>query len=210
MEMNLFLIVLSYLFGAIPFGLVLGKIRGVDVRAAGSGNIGATNVNRLLGRKLGALTLGLDALKAVAPMAAASWLLAGRAEVVVVTALCGAAAFLGHLFPVYLGFRGGKGVATALGVFLYLNPLAVLVDVVIFVLAVAASGFVSVGSLAAAAAIPVLVWLLNGGPEQVWLAVFIAVLVWIKHQANIRRLIAGEEKSWRKNSPAKPGSGEKS
>ena len=116
--MQYLLIVLSYLIGAIPFGLILGKAAGIDVRRGGSGNIGATNVSRLVGKKIGAFTLLLDACKGLLPMMAASGCGADQNT----TLLCGTAAFIGHLYPVYLRFRGGKGVATALGVFLYLDP----------------------------------------------------------------------------------------
>ena len=206
----------AYLLGSVPFGLLLGKLAGVDVRRDGSGNIGATNVGRLLGKKLGAATLVADLLKGVAPMMLASWLLAGDESRPVVVALCGTAAFLGHLFPLYLGFKGGKGVATALGVFLYLTPLAALGAMVVFVLVLLNWGYVSVASLSAALLMPGLVWLLYNSAAivepgvaetlgaawtEAWLetvvALFFALLIWFKHRDNIRRLLRGEEKSWR-------------
>ena len=121
--MNFFFILAAYLVGAVPFGLLFGKLVGTDVRQSGSKNIGATNVSRLLGKKLGAATLICDAGKGFVPMLCAREMGAGGDIVL----LCGGAAFLGHLYPVYLGFKGGKGVATALGVFLYLNPMAILI-----------------------------------------------------------------------------------
>jgi len=117
----LFLIVASYLVGAIPFGILLSKGSGVDIRAQGSKNIGATNVARLLGKKLGLLTLLADIAKGFSPLFVAGRLLPADVQQGTVLALCGAATVLGHMFPVYLGFRGGKGVATGLGVFLYLG-----------------------------------------------------------------------------------------
>jgi acyl phosphate:glycerol-3-phosphate acyltransferase len=196
----IYLLVLgAYLLGSVPFGLLLGKTTGRDIRLAGSGNIGATNVTRLLGRKMGLLTLLLDAGKAVLPMLAASWLLAGPERELGV-AFCGGAAFLGHLYPVYLQFRGGKGVATALGVFLYLEPLAALAAMAVFIIVTLNWGFVSLGSLTAALLLPGLVWLLSVSMIDTLLAVMVAVLIWLKHRENIVRLSQGKEKSWRHNS----------
>ena len=196
--MESLLIIGAYLLGAVPFGLVIGKLAGVDVRSAGSGNIGATNVGRLLGKKLGLLTLAADVAKGVLPMVVAGWLVVdpGRRELMV--ALCGAAAFLGHLFPIYLRFRGGKGVATALGIFLYLAPLAALAAAVLFVAVVYNWGYVSLGSLTAALFMPGLVWLLYRAPAPALLACGIGLLIWLKHKDNIGRLMRHEEKSWRK------------
>jgi|GEM_PF-122409 len=196
-NMEYFLIISAYLLGAIPFGLFLGRLAGVDVRAAGSGNIGATNVARLTGKKIGALTLICDTTKGILPMLAAQWLLPGDPGRELIVALCGGAAFLGHLYPVYLGFRGGKGVATALGVFLYLTPLAALADILVFALVLYNWGFVSLGSLTAALIMPGLVWLFSGSPVDTMLAAAIAILIWFKHRDNILRLKKGEEKSWR-------------
>ncbi len=117
---TLLLIVGSYLLGGVPFGLLVGKMVGVDVREQGSKNIGATNVNRLLGKKLGFITLASDCFKGYLPMFIAAWF-SGQGQVNEWTVIgCGVAAVVGHMFPVYLGFKGGKGVATGLGVFLYL------------------------------------------------------------------------------------------
>ncbi|OGR04319.1 MAG: acyl-phosphate glycerol 3-phosphate acyltransferase [Deltaproteobacteria bacterium RIFOXYD12_FULL_50_9] len=196
--MNYLLIIFAYLVGAIPFGLLIGKCLGVDVRVSGSGNIGATNVNRLLGKKLGALTLFCDMAKGALPMLLARWLLPEEAGRETVVQLCGAAAFLGHLFPIYLGFSGGKGVATALGIFLLLEPLAVGIDVAAFVVVVYLSGYVSIGSMVSAVLMPGLVWLLQGKIEHIVLAAFIGGLIVVKHQANIRRLLVHQEKSWKK------------
>lgn len=191
------LILFAYLTGSIPFGLLLGKLFGIDIRRSGSGNIGATNVNRLLGKKLGILTLIADVGKGLLPMILASWLLAGDAAENFWVVWCGGASFLGHIFPVYLKFKGGKGVATALGIFLYLSPLAALVAVMIFCGTVVIWGFVSAGSLAAAAAMPGLVWFLGASFSQTLLAVVIAFFIWIKHRDNLVRLLNHEEKSWK-------------
>ncbi|MDX1776466.1 MAG: glycerol-3-phosphate 1-O-acyltransferase PlsY [Desulfobulbales bacterium] len=196
-------IIISYLVGSIPTGLILSRATGVDIRKEGSGNIGATNVTRLLGKKLGLITLLGDVLKAVLPMLAAHWffLRSGMAanphEMDLAVSLCGGAAFLGHIFPIYLKFKGGKGVATALGVFIILEPLAVLISLVIFIAAVYLSGFVALGSLLVSALMTLWIWLFGGSPNHVFLAFFIGVLIWIKHSDNIKRLLAGTEKSWK-------------
>ncbi|OGQ88325.1 MAG: acyl-phosphate glycerol 3-phosphate acyltransferase [Deltaproteobacteria bacterium RIFOXYD12_FULL_56_24] len=199
--MEYLLVIGSYLVGSIPFGLVLGRVAGVDVRAGGSGNIGATNVARLVGKKLGGLTLIFDALKAILPMLAAAWLLKDGSQRELWVALCGGAAFLGHLYPLYLSFRGGKGVATALGIFLYLAPAAALIDLLIFVGVVYNWGYVSLGSLTAALMMPGLVWLMTGSLSKSLLALAIGVLIWVKHRDNIVRLMQHKEKSWRKEAP---------
>jgi glycerol-3-phosphate acyltransferase PlsY len=196
--MEYVLILGSYLMGSMPFGLVLGRLAGVDVRAGGSGNIGATNVARLAGRKLGIMTLLCDMLKGILPMLAAAWLLPEISGREIWVALCGGAAFLGHLFPLYLRFRGGKGVATALGLFLYLTPVAALLAALAFVVVVLNWGYVSLGSLSAALLLPGLVWLLSGSVENTLLALGVGVLIWLKHSDNIGRLRRGEEKGWRK------------
>jgi glycerol-3-phosphate acyltransferase PlsY len=190
-------LLLSYLIGAIPFGLLFSRAVGKDVRKEGSGNIGATNVNRVLGKKLGALTLFCDVLKGFLPVFLAASYLPPTVDSAWIVALCGLAAVIGHMFSVYLGFTGGKGVATALGVFLIYSPLAVLCLLFLFVAVVYFSGFVSAGSLAAAAVIPFLLFFLGSGIEIVLVAFVITMLIWSKHSANIKRLKAGEEKSWK-------------
>jgi len=195
------LLICAYLIGSIPFGLLLGRAMGVDVRQAGSGNIGATNVHRLLGKKLGILTLLADTAKAIVPMLFARWLVAGHADPStgdIWVALSGVSAFLGHLFPIYLKFKGGKGVATGLGVFLVLEPWAALISLVLFVSVVLWSGYVSVGSLVAATFIPFWIWLLGGSVLYISLAFLISVFIWLKHRDNLTRLLQGQEKSWRK------------
>ena len=196
--MEYFLVIAGYLIGSIPFGLVLGKCLGIDVRSAGSGNIGATNVNRLLGKKMGAITLLADAGKAVLPMLAAAKILGNAPSVQFWVAATGGAAFLGHLYPLYLKFKGGKGVATALGIFFYLQPLAVALCIVVFVAVVRVWGYVSLGSLITAALMPILVFLFEGSGHKVYLAALVAGLIWLKHTENIRRLVNHEENSIRK------------
>ena len=191
--------IIGYLVGAIPFGLVIGKSVGVDVRQEGSRNIGATNVNRVLGKKLGALTLLCDCLKGLLPMWLASAVLGGQGQSELIVALTGVLAVIGHMFPVYLGFRGGKGVATGLGVFLFLSPPTIVVCLAVFLLAVRLSGFVSVGSLLASALAPLWLLLFGASWPAVAAALAIATLIWIKHHENIARLRRGEEKPWKKS-----------
>lgn len=190
-------ILLSYLIGAIPFGLLVSRSSGIDIRTKGSKNIGATNVSRLLGKKMGAITLVLDICKGCIPMLLVSLLVGDMEHGNLVVALCGAASVVGHMFPVYLGFKGGKGVATGLGVFLFLAPLAVLGCLLVFLITVYFSGFVSLGSLLASAAVIPWLLLLNAPAWKIYLALFVAILIWIKHYQNINRLLTGTEKSWK-------------
>lgn len=189
---------LSYLVGAIPFGLVVGKMAGCDVRESGSKNIGATNVNRLLGKKLGFLTLVLDSLKGFIPMLIATHFLPESDHKELIVCLSGLMGVVGHMFPIYLGFKGGKGVATGLGIFLYLSPISAGISLVVFAAAVFLSGFVSAGSLVASALVPLWLYLLGASKLTIITAALVAFLIWVKHHANISRLIAGNEKSWKK------------
>lgn len=186
----------AYLLGSIPFGLLLGRIfGGADVRKAGSGNIGATNVARVVGPVAGVLTLLLDAGKG----AAAVWL-AGRfsgesATWLIIATLC---VLAGHCFPVWLRFRGGKGVATAAGAFLVLCPIAMLGATLLFLLVVIFWRFVSLGSISAAAAMPLLVYFFwaprHAPPYAVTFgSLAAALLIVYKHDGNIQRLVQGDE-----------------
>jgi len=181
--------VFAYLLGSVPVGLLLSKIKGADPRAVGSGNIGATNVMRAAGKITGALTLIGDVLKGLIPVMIAFML--GETKIIVTAA--GLAAFLGHLFPVFLRFKGGKGVATALGVYLGLDPFAVLIAIIIFVLTISKWGFVSLGSLVGVAAMPLLLYFLSAPVQYIYLVLIIGALIFIKHKDNIRRLVAGTE-----------------
>ena len=186
----LLLIIASYFIGAIPTGVILAKaFAGRDIRQEGSGNIGATNVTRVLGKKVGALTLVGDLLKGFLPV----WAGAAITGSIDVACLMGLAAFLGHLFPIYLGFKGGKGVATALGVFLFLSPLVILIEVVVFAASVAIWKYVSLGSMLAAGTMPVLLYLLSSPMPVVLLSIVFAILIIIKHSSNIQRLLSGTE-----------------
>ena len=182
----------AYLLGAVPFGFLIVRLAsGRDVRQSGSGNIGATNVLRTAGPGLGILTLALDAAKGAAavllaraflpPEGAGPW-------------MAGLAAVLGHIFPLFLRFRGGKGVATCLGVLLVLSPLAVLPCLTLFVLVVLLGRLVSAGSIAAALALPPAAWWLDGvsGVPLAAAAACSAAVVW-SHRQNIARILRGEE-----------------
>ena len=196
--MNILLPIASYLIGAIPFGLLIGRLAGIDVRTSGSGNIGATNVTRLAGKKFGVFTLLLDVLKGFLPIFVASQLLPQGSGMEFVILLCGILAVVGHMFPIYLRFKGGKGVATGVGVLLFLSPAAVGITIVVFVATVALTGFVSAGSLLGAGLSPLWLWFFGESAGAVTAGAIITLLIWIKHHENIGRLIRGEEKSWKK------------
>ena len=186
----------AYLLGSIPFGLLLAKLFGAaDVRKSGSGNIGATNVTRVAGPLAGILTLMFDTAKGTAAVWFAGRVTEESATWMMVAAF---AVLLGHCFPVWLKFKGGKGVATALGVFLALCPLAALAALLLFLLCVAYWRYVSLGSVAAAAAMPLLIYFLwaphHAPPIMVDAGTLaIALLVIYKHDRNLQRLVEGTE-----------------
>jgi glycerol-3-phosphate acyltransferase PlsY len=195
--MTLFAIpVAAYLLGSIPFGVILTKLfGGTDVRKAGSGNIGATNVARVVGPLAGVLTLILDAAKGAAAVLLAERLSNDSAAWMMIAAL---AALVGHCYPVWLKFKGGKGVATAAGIFAALCPLACLAAVILFVLVVIFWRYVSLGSISAAAAMPLLIYFLWAPRRAPPLVVAIgtlavAALVIYKHDGNLQRLVEGVE-----------------
>ncbi|OBZ96499.1 glycerol-3-phosphate acyltransferase [Pararhizobium polonicum] len=180
-------LIFGYLLGSIPFGLILTRMAGLgDIRSIGSGNIGATNVLRTGNKKLAAATLLLDAMKGAAAAAVASrWgIEAGVAA--------GFAAFLGHLFPIWLGFKGGKGIATYIGVLLGLAPVIVLVFAAVWLAMAKLTRYSSLSALVATLVVPVV--LLAAGYGKIGLLfVVMSVITWIKHRANIQRLLAGTE-----------------
>jgi glycerol-3-phosphate acyltransferase PlsY len=196
--------IIAYLLGSIPFGYVLVKLfRGEDVRGTGSGNIGATNVARTGSKGLAIATLALDTLKGMLAVALAAvvayssynyGLYGFNVEPARLMSAAALAAVLGHIFPIWLKFKGGKGVATALGVFLVLFPKAVPVSLAIFVLIVAATRYVSLGSIMGAISFPVAAYLLVTKDWEALLPVIvISLIIVVKHHANIGRLIAGNE-----------------
>lgn len=185
------LVASAYLLGSVPFGLLIGRLAaGRDVRKTGSGNIGATNVARTAGKAWGILTLLADGLKGAAPVWLALALWPGRPEL---AHWVGLAVMTGHCFSLYLGFKGGKGVATALGVFLILAPKAVGLGVAVFVLAVALTKRVSVGSLTAVVAVFGGIWYLGARGSALAASGLMILLIFIRHWANILRLAKGEE-----------------
>ena len=190
----------GYLLGSIPFGLIVTRLAGLgDIRAIGSGNIGATNVLRTGNKGLAALTLLLDGLKGTAAILIGShW---GQDAAI----LAGAGAFIGHLFPVWLKFKGGKGVATMLGIFFGLNWPLGLFAIAVWLIFAFAFRYSSLSALIAAAASPVFAWFFINQQIAAF-CLFLAVLVWWRHAANIKRLLKGEESKIRLSSGKPAGS----
>jgi glycerol-3-phosphate acyltransferase PlsY len=192
-------LLLSYLLGAVPFGFVLAKgLRGVDLRTVGSGNIGATNAMRVLGKPWGVVAFLLDFAKGLVPAAVfAPWASADPRSASLVAVACGAAAVLGHVFPVYLRFRGGKAVATGCGAIAGIDWVVFAVAGAVWPLALLASRRVSVASLALGTALPVVAALRaegqGHGPEVVLACVALWLLIVVRHRSNIARLLAGTE-----------------
>jgi acyl phosphate:glycerol-3-phosphate acyltransferase len=194
LALSILLPVVAYLLGSIPFGVVIARAKGIDLRQVGSGNIGATNAARALGKGLGGVVLLLDALKGFVPVLLARLLLARAPYGECLVATTALLAFVGHLFPLFLGFHGGKGVATALGVFLALSPLAALGAVAVYAAVYALTRTSSLGSLTAAVAFVPLVYFLSARSRvQLALAVLLVVGIVISHRENIRRLVRREE-----------------
>jgi glycerol-3-phosphate acyltransferase PlsY len=186
-------VIAAYLLGSVPTGLLLGKALGVDIRTTGSGNIGATNVYRTLGRGVGFMTLVGDCLKGLMPVLAARWF--GLPDFWV--AAVGFAAFFGHVYSIFLSFKGGKGVATALGVFLGASPLAVLAALGVFAIVMVKWRYISLASISAAAAMPLIVAVIDQRPLIIVMTLLIAALVIGKHRDNIGRLRAGTENKFK-------------
>lgn len=188
----LIIVVAGFLLGSIPFGLLISKcFCGIDPRTAGSGNVGATNVSRLCGTRYGFLTLVCDLLKGFAPVL----LFAGSADLGYLAYAMGLAVICGHMFSFFLSFKGGKGVATTVGVFLALTPWQLVVAGLLCLGCIWKSGYVSAGSLVLVTVLPLLL-LISGRSGDALFALIVAALVLYKHRDNIRRLLRGEEKSW--------------
>lgn len=198
----------AYLLGSIPTGYLVAKAKGIDIRSVGSGNIGATNVFRILGKPAGIFVLLADALKGFA----AVWLLPGLvmkfsdanvnsfaaldihfASLEQLAIVAGISAILGHNYTCFLKFKGGKGIATTAGVLIALTPGAFLIVLVVFIFVVAVSHYISLASITAAFCLPFCVWILHGSPTMIAVMAFLGALAIYKHKANIQRLLNGTE-----------------
>ena len=186
---------LAYIIGSIPFGLLISKAKGVDIRKQGSGNIGATNVLRCLGKPLGITCFVFDALKGFLP--AALFPMIGKLDPTF-GILFGTAAILGHNFPVFLKFKGGKGVATSAGVLLGVAPLAVVIGLIAWVVVFYASGYVSLGSIIAALVVVITGWTAGYGPVIATALTLLGALTVWRHRENIKRLLSGTEHKFQK------------
>ncbi len=198
----------GYLLGSLPTGYLVGRARGVDVRTLGSGNIGATNVMRLLGTKAGLFVLGVDALKGFLAVAGpgrglSAGVSSGAAGADLMAVTAGVAAILGHNYTCWLGFKGGKGIATSAGVLLALMPAALGICFLVWAVVFGLSRYVSLASICAAAALPVAAWGTGGGPLLTGVGLALGALAIFKHRANIRRLLDGTEPRWRRT-PTQP------
>ncbi len=187
----LFLTIIAYLLGSIPFGVIVAKqYGGRDITREGSGNIGATNVGRVIGKKAGILTLAGDSLKGVVPILLVM-LIHGRLPWLI--SIVALAAFMGHIYPVFNNFKGGKGVATALGIFLVISPSAAICALVIFIITLAIWRYVSLGSVVAAGVMPGLIGIFTDSSLYIIAATIIGSIVIYRHRDNIGRLLRGEE-----------------
>jgi glycerol-3-phosphate acyltransferase PlsY len=195
MPIGIFIALFGYLLGSVPTGLLLAKFFSkVDPRKTGSKNIGATNIFRTAGKGLGILTLVGDVLKGMIPIGIAIQLSISDLWLAAV----GLSTFLGHIFPIFLGFRGGKGVATALGVYLVISPIAVLMEFLLFAGLVWKWRYISLGSICCATTIPILIAFFRSDSQAYFiLSVIIAALILYRHQENIVRLLQGTENKWK-------------
>lgn len=187
-----FAVIFAYFLGGIPFGFLFVRFAlGKDIRTMGSGNIGATNVHRSAGGKAGVIVLLLDIAKGFLAVWIAGLLTHNAPEALACTAV---AVMLGHAFPIFLRFRGGKAVACFIGAFLYIAPLALLAVLAVFVVVVAFSKYISLGSIAASLLFPIAVWqIMHPAPPILMASVFAALLIVLRHRGNIERLVAGTE-----------------
>jgi len=192
---NIFLIILGYFIGAIPFGYIAGKLRGIDVRKEGSGNIGSTNVSRVLGKKTGRIVQVLDIAKGIMPVVIGKILIChlSRPDTSFFLVAIGLATICGHNWPIFLGFKGGKGVNTSLGVALGLMPVNAILCFAVWALVVFVWKYISLGSIVGAITFPILAFIF----KEPWifriLAIIVALFIVIRHKSNIKRLLKGEE-----------------
>jgi len=197
-------IIISYLIGGIPFGYLIAVIKGIDIRTEGSGNIGATNVGRVLGKKYGSIIFILDMLKGFIVVFFIPALVSSAVNIPTTTdnllvVLCGFCAVLGHAFPVYLKFKGGKAVATSFGVFIWLVPISIGVAFGVWLLTVIVTRYVSLGSMIGSLSLVGVIVIVVDSPfgDNIYLTVMsvaVAILIIVRHTSNIQRIIAGTEK----------------
>jgi glycerol-3-phosphate acyltransferase PlsY len=193
------LFLMAYLLGSVPWGLIFTRIFAKkDIRKEGSGNIGATNVRRIAGLTPAILTLAADMAKGAVPVGVGMAIMdANTTKGQIFIVLVALAAFMGHLYPCFLKFKGGKGVATAAGCFLMISPLSCLLAILVFILMVMATNRVSLGSLGAALSLAPFVWWMEASVPFTILGIIISVFVFIRHKENIQRLLAGTESTFR-------------
>ncbi len=190
--------VISYLIGSIPFGFIVARLaKGIDIRQAGSGNPGATNVWRVMGKKYGILVFILDMMKGFLPVLIFDYMMSGQSRSLY-TILCGVGVILGHTFPVFLGFKGGKAAATGCGVFLWLAPLPLFISVAAWLLTTFISRYVSLGSMVSTVVLIISIILLNNEPfgsglSLTLFSIFISLFLIFRHKSNIKRIINGTE-----------------
>jgi len=200
METSLLLLLTAaaYLIGSIPFGLLIAKTQGKDIRKLGSGNIGATNVLRCLGKPLGITCFVLDVLKGFLPAFFFPMVVKSQVDFPGIGILFGTAAILGHNFPVFLKFKGGKGVATSAGVLLGVAPLAVLIGILTWGIVFYTSGYVSLGSIIAALVVVLTGWIAGYGPVIATALTLLGALTIWRHRSNIQRLRNGTENKFQR------------
>lgn len=189
MRMEILFVIIGYLIGAIPFGYIAGRLKGIDIRKYGSGNIGSTNVSRVLGKKYGIAVQILDILKGITPVAIGKLTGLNSAWVVII----GLATICGHNWTIFLGFKGGKGVNTSLGVALGLVPIPAILCLFIWLIVVSIWKYISLSSIVAAIAFPIFTFTFNYPLVVRILAIMVTFFIVIRHRSNIKRLIKGEE-----------------
>ncbi len=192
MTLSLLLLVFAFFFGSIPWGYIIGKLKGVDLRKVGSGNIGATNVLRIIGKKEALITLLLDISKGVIPVLVVK-MLPSYGDNLLLMGLVGIFSILGHCYTPFLKFKGGKGVATSIGVLLAYMPLAGLITILIWIITFKISKISSVGALISFALLPVNAYLLNYSEEVKLFAFLFTAIIYLRHIQNIKRLLKGTE-----------------
>ena len=206
----LVIMIAAYLLGSLPTGYLAGKIRGVDIRKVGSGNMGATNVFRVLGRTAGIVVLVLDGLKGYAACIwlvdlARLWLAVPAEHLETVRIVAGICAVLGHNYTCWLGFKGGKGIATSAGVYAALAPVSVTISIATWAIAFVLTRYVSIASIAAAVALPVAVWLLSSSLLLQIVTTALGLMAILKHRGNIQRLLKGTENRFGNKRPMQEG-----